>query len=168
MSDTAIERGRPGRGNANTIRRFRPPARSHLELLANRRCENSVAISSVTAQRRIHFDEKSTFRQLTGARVHGSVSGVSVNLISTYPPDGASSRTSLRPRPRFPSQRMVLRRLFRETIPDCTLQCGPTKRGLSTCLAKRSSLCVSSIRLYSRAANMRRSRSASNASAYRD
>jgi len=35
-------------------------------------------------------------------------------------------------------------------------------------LAKRPSLCVSSIRLYSRAANMRQTRSASNASAYRD
>src|SRR5436190_20829955 len=67
-----------------------------------------------------------------------------------------------------PSQRNELRRLFRETIPDCTLQCGPTKRSLSTCLAKRLSLCVSSIGLYSRAANMRQSRSASNASAYRD
>jgi hypothetical protein len=36
--------------------------------------------------------------------LHGSVSGVSVNLISTHPPDGASSRTSLRPRPRSHSQ----------------------------------------------------------------
>src|SRR6185312_13276997 len=50
------------------------------------------------------------------------------------------------------SQRTVLRRRFRETIPDCTLQCGPTKQGLSTCLAERPSLCVSSIRLDSRAA----------------
>jgi hypothetical protein len=41
-------------------------------------------------------------------------------------------------------------------------------QGLSTCLAKRPSLCVSSIRLYSRAANMRQSRSASNVSAYRN
>src|SRR6185437_6429711 len=58
-------------------------------------------------------------------------------------------------------RRIVLRRPFRETIPDCTLQCGPTKRGLSTCPAKRPSLCVSSIRLYTRATNMRQSKSAS-------
>ena len=52
----------------------------------------------------------------------------SVNLIATHPPEGASSRTSLRPRPSNPSQRTELRRLFRETAPDCTLQCGPAKR----------------------------------------
>ena len=46
------------------------------------------------------LDYKSAFRQLTGAWVHGSESGVSVNLISTHPPDDASSRTSLRPRTR--------------------------------------------------------------------
>jgi hypothetical protein len=47
-----------------------------------------------------HLAVLSPLRQLTGAWVHGLVSGVSVNLISTHPPDGASSRTSLRPRPR--------------------------------------------------------------------
>src|SRR5262245_50707002 len=35
----------------------------------------------------------------------------------------------------IPSRRTELLRVFRETIPDCTLQCGPTKRDLSTCLA---------------------------------
>jgi hypothetical protein len=89
--------------------------------------------------------------------------------LDLYPPSGwrvvqdiTASASSI------PSQRTVLRRLFREAIPDCTLQCGPTKRGLSIWLAKRPSLCVSGIRLYSPAANMRQGRSASNASGYRD
>jgi len=48
----------------------------------------------------VDMETLNPFRQLRGAWVHGSGSGVSVNLIFTHPPDGASSRTSLRPRPR--------------------------------------------------------------------
>jgi hypothetical protein len=96
----------------------------------------------------IHFDGLSPFRQLRrlGARIGVGRFG----QLDLYPPSGwsvvqdfAASASSI------PSQRTELRRLFRETIPDCSLQCGPTKRSLLTCLAKRPSLCVSSIRPYS-------------------
>ena len=102
----------------------------------------------------------------TDRRLGARISVGRFGQLDHYPPCGwrvvqdiAASASSI------PSERTELCRLFRETIPDCTLQCGPTKRGLSTC-AKLPSLCVSSIRLYSRAANMHQSRSASSASAY--
>ncbi|HSU18212.1 MAG TPA: hypothetical protein VLI45_00585, partial [Acidobacteriaceae bacterium] len=80
----------------------------------------------------------------TDRRLGARISVGRFGQVDLYPSSGwrvvqdiAASASSI------PSQRTELRRLFRETIPDCTLQCGPTKRGLSTCLAKRRSLCVS-------------------------
>jgi hypothetical protein len=81
------------------------------------------------------MSEKSAFRQLPGLGARISVGRF--GQLDLYPPsewrvlqDIVASASSI------PSQRTELRRLFRETIPDCTLQCGPTKRNLSTRLAK--------------------------------